>query len=88
MARPLRIQYENACYHVTCKGNGRQQIFLADVDRTKFLELLARSVETYQVRLIAFVLMTDHFHLVVKTPHANLQELMRHFNISYTAYFN
>jgi putative transposase len=88
MARPLRIQYENACYHVTCRGNGRQQIFLADFDRTKFLELLARSVETYQVRLIAFVLMTNHFHLVVKTPHANLQELMRHFNISYTAYFN
>lgn len=88
MARPLRIQYENACYHVTCRGNGQQQIFLADFDRTKFLELLARSVETYRVRLIAFVLMTNHFHLVVKTPHANLQELMRHFNISYTAYFN
>jgi len=73
---------------VTCRGNGRQQIFLAEFDRTKFLELLARSVETYRVRLIAFVLMTNHFHLVVKTPHANLQELMRHFNISYTAYFN
>ena len=73
---------------MTCRGNGRQQIFLAEFDRTKFLELLARSVETYRVRLIAFVLMTNHFHLVVKTPHANLQELMRHFNISYTAYFN
>src|SRR5208283_1692920 len=88
MARPLRIQYENACYHVTCRGNGRQHIFLADFDRTTFLELLARSVEIYQVRLIAFVLMTNHFHLVVKTPHANLQKLMRHFNISYTAYVN
>jgi REP element-mobilizing transposase RayT len=88
MARPLRIQYENACYHVTCRGNGRQQIFLADLDRKKFLELLARSMEVYQVRLLAFVLMSNHFHLIVKTPRANLKDLMRHFNISYTAYFN
>jgi len=88
VARPLRIQYENAYYHVTCRGNGRQRIFATDSDRRKFLDLLARSVEIYQVRLIAFVLMDNHFHLIVKTPHANLQELMRHFNISYTGYFN
>ena len=88
MARPLRIQYRNACYHVTCRGNGRQSIFWSDSDRKKFLELLARSVEIYQVRLLAFVLMSNHFHLIVTTPQANLQELMRHFNISYTAYFN
>ncbi len=88
MARPLRIEYEYACYHVTSRGNGRQRIFLTDSDRKKFLELLARSLETYQVRLVAFVLMTNHFHLIVKTPRANLKGLMRHFNISYTAYFN
>ncbi len=88
MARPLRIQYENACYHVTCRGNGRRQIFLTDFDRKKFLELLARSLEIYQVRLLAFVLMTNHFHLIVRTPRANLKDLMRHFNISYTSHFN
>ena len=88
MARALRIQYKNACYHVSCRGNGRQHIFLADSDRKKFLELLTRSIEIYEVRLIAFVLMTNHFHLIVKTPRANLKDLMRHFNISYTAYFN
>jgi len=88
MARPLRIQYENACYHVTCRGNGRQNIFLSDSDRRIFLELLARSVEIYQVRLMAYVLMSTHFDLIVKTPRGNLQELMRHFNISYTASFN
>ena len=88
MARPLRIQYENACYHVTCRGNGRQHIFVAEYDRRKFLDLLVRSVEIYQVHLLAFVLMVNHFHLIVKTPRANLQEFMRHFNISYTAYFN
>ena len=84
MARPLRIQYENACYHITCRGNGRQNIFLADYDRSKFLDLLQRSVEIYRVDLIAFVLMTNHFHLIAKTPRANLQEFMRHFSISYT----
>lgn len=88
MSRPLRIQYPDACYHVTCRGNGKQNIFLTDHDRSKFLELLTRSVGIYDVRLYAFVLMANHFHLIVKTPGANLQEFMRHFNISYTAYFN
>ena len=88
MSRPLRIQFENACYHVTCRGNGGQNIFLADYDRREFLELLNRSLDIYQVRLLAFVLMADHFHILVMTPLANLQEFMRHFNISYTSYFN
>jgi putative transposase len=88
MARPLRIQYENACYHVTCRGNARQDIFLDEGDRKKFLECAARSLDIYQVQLLCFVLMNNHFHLIVKTPKANLQEFMRHFNISYTAFFN
>lgn len=88
MARPLRIQYENAYYHVTCRGNAREDIFRDDADRKAFLDLLARSSEIYQVDVLVFVLMTNHFHLVIKTPLANLQEFMRHFNISYTSYFN
>ncbi|MBM4272279.1 MAG: hypothetical protein FJ139_09025 [Deltaproteobacteria bacterium] len=88
MTRPFRIQYENAYYHVTCRGNAREKIFLADTDRERFLELLQRSGEIYQVDILAFVLMDNHFHLIVKTPRANLQEFMRHFNISYTSYFN
>jgi putative transposase len=88
MSRPLRIQFENAYYHVTCRGNGRQKIFHADYDREKFIEALQRSLEIYQVELIAFVFMTNHFHLIVKTPRANLQEFMRHLNISYTVHFN
>jgi len=88
MTRPLRIQFENAFYHVTCRGNARTAIFLIDSDRKRFLELLERSIELHQVDILAFVLMENHFHLVVKTPLANLQEFMRHFNISYTAYFN
>ena len=88
MARPLRIQFENAYYHLTCRGNARQKIFFNDYDRKYFLDLLKRSSEIYQVQILAFVLMANHFHLIVKTPLANLQEFMRHFNISYTSYFN
>jgi putative transposase len=88
MSRPLRIQYENALYHVTCRGNARQSIFVNDHDRRKFIEILERSLETYQVHLLAFVLMTNHFHILVRTPQANLQDFMRHFNVSYTGCFN
>ena len=88
MSRPLRIQYENACYHITCRGNARQNIFLSDTDRKRFLDILSRSLEVYQVHLYTFVLMPNHFHMVVRTPQANLQDFMRHFNISYTGYFN
>ena len=88
MARPLRIQYENAYYHVTCRGNARQNIFSSDTDRSAFLDYLGRSAYIYQVEILAYVLMSNHFHLMVKTPRGNLQEFMRHFNISYTAWFN
>jgi putative transposase len=88
MARPLRIQFENAYYHVTCRGNARQNIFSSDADRLAFLDLLGRSSEIYQTEILAYVLMRNHFHLLVKTPRGNLQEFMRHFNISYTAWFN
>ena len=88
MARPLRIQYENAYYHVTCRGNARQNIFSTDADRSTFLDLLGRSVVIYQTEILAYVLMSNHFHLLVKTPLGNLQEFMRHFNISYTSWYN
>ncbi len=88
MARPLRIQFENAYYHVTCRGNSRQQIFSNDADRSTFLDLLERSSDIYQAEILAYVLMPNHFHLFVKTPLGNLQEFMRHFNISYTSYYN
>ncbi len=57
-------------------------------DRSAFLNLLNRSREIYRVEVLAYVLMRNHFHLVVKTPLGNLKEFMRHFNISYTSYFN
>ena len=88
MARPLRIQFENAYYHVTCRGNARQNIFSSDTDRVAFLDLLGRSSDIYGAEILAYVLMDNHFHLLVKTPRGNLQEFMRHFNISYTAWYN
>lgn len=88
MARPLRISYPNAFYHVTCRGNDRRVIFRDDHDRTRFLAQLESALEIFSVRLHAYVLMSNHFHLIVETPKANLSEFMRQFNISYTSYYN
>jgi REP element-mobilizing transposase RayT len=60
MARPLRIQNENAYYHVTCRGNAGQEIFKADNHRSAFLDFLDRSSEVYQAHILAYVLMANH----------------------------
>ena len=88
MARPLRIQYPGAFYHITNRGNERKPIFKDDVDRSRFLEILAQSKDNYQVVIHGFVMMTNHYHLLVETPLGNLSEFMRYFNITYTSHFN
>ena len=88
MARPLRIQYPGAVYHVMCRGNDRRDIFESEDDREMFLRLLTRSLNIYSIKLHAYVLMSNHFHLLVETPLGNLAEFMRHFNITYTSFFN
>ena len=88
MARPLRIQYPGAVYHVTCRGNEQRKIFLDDEDRKRFLRILAQSINIYSGKLHAYVLMDNHFHLLLETSLGNLSEIMRHFNISYTGFFN
>ncbi len=88
MARPLRIQYPGAVYHVTSRGNERRWIFKDDKDRKTFMEILSQSLKTYNVRLYSYILMSNHFHLLIETPVGNLGEFMRHFNITYTSYFN
>jgi putative transposase len=88
MARALRIQYPGAFYHVTCRGNQRRNIFLDDDDRYHFLKMLAESLDIYGVVLYAYVLMPNHFHLVIETVRANLSEFMRRFNVCYTGWFN
>ena len=88
MARPLRIQYPNAVYHVTCRGNERQDIFHDDEDRMRFLQILIQSISIYSIKLYSYVMMSNHFHLLLETPKANLSEFMRKFNITYTGYYN
>lgn len=88
MARPLRIQYEGALYHVTCRGNERKAIFKDDQDRNVFLELLNDGLNTYNIILYCYVIMDNHFHLLLETPLGNLSEFMRWFNITYTSHYN
>ena len=88
MARALRVQYEGAIYHVTSRGNERRNIFRTDRDRHRFLEILAENVEAYHIRLYAYVLMSNHFHLLIETPRANLCAFMQQFNGAYTTWFN
>ncbi len=88
MARPLRIEYSDAWYHVMNRGNGGQEIFLTDEDRFSFIKALKESSALYGTRVIALVLMTNHFHLIVQTMNANLSEFMRQFLVTYTVRFN
>jgi len=88
MSRQIRIEYEDAWYHVTCRGNDRRDIFGGDADREKLLEQLSDSQKIYEVELHAYVLMSNHFHLIIKTCQPNLQKFMQRFNTSYTMYYN
>lgn len=88
MARPLRIMYAGAFYHVTARGNERKKIFLSHIDYEKFLSYLTDAIHKYGVALHAFVLMANHYHLIVETPKANLSAFMHVLNSAYTTYFN
>ena len=88
MARPLRIEYEGALYHLTGRGNERQRIFTSEDDHTRFLELLKESLERYAVQLHAFVLMGNHYHLLAQTSRANLGRWMHWLVTSYTVFYN
>src|SRR5438132_11567831 len=88
MARPLRIEYEGALYHLTGRGNERQRIFSGEDDHARFLELVAESLERYAVQLHAFVLMGNHYHLLAQTRRANLGRWMHWLVTSYTVFYN
>ena len=87
MPRPPRIEYPNALYHVTSRGNARQTLFHTDQDRQRFLTQLQDNLDSYGVVLYAWVLMTNHFHLVIRTPRANLSRFMQRLNSSYSLYY-
>ena len=88
MARPLRIEYPGALYHVTSRGNEKKDIFRSIKDREKFLSYLSSAWERHGAVFHAWCLMSNHFHLMVETPLGNLSRIMKHINGSYTTYFN
>ena len=88
MPRRLRVQFPGAIYHVTIRGNGREDIFVDDHDYERFLRRLEGSLETYAVRLYLFCLMNNHVHLVLETPQGNLSRFMQSVETGYTVYYN
>ncbi len=88
MARPLRIEYPGAVYHITGRGNARQNIFLCGADRNYFLDLLAKVNRRFRWNCHAFCLMDNHYHLVIETADSNLSRGMRQLGGVYTQAFN
>ena len=88
MTRPLRLEFAGALYHVLSRGNRRESIYLNDGDFIAFLTLLAEVCERFNWLIHAYCLMTNHYHLLVETPDANLSRGMRHLNGVYTQGFN
>jgi putative transposase len=88
MSRPLRIQYAGAWYHVMNRGASRQRIFIDEDDRKDFLNLLGEISDIFTVRIHAYCLLDNHYHLIIDTPQANISRAMRHLNGVYTQRFN
>lgn len=88
MARPLRIEFPHAWYHVMNRGTGHQTIFHQDQHRGLFLELLGELNRMFRVETHAYCLMDSHYHLLIHTPEGNLQRGMRHLNGVYTQRYN
>jgi REP element-mobilizing transposase RayT len=88
MARPLRIEFPGAVYHVTSRGNAKQAIFIEDEDRSGFFDVLTIVVERFNWLCHAYCLMENHYHLLIETPNGNLSKGMRELNGVYTQGFN
>ncbi len=88
MARPLRIEYPGAFYHITSRGNEQKAIFQDDKEREKFLYYLETAHQRYSAVVHVYCLMGNHYHLLLETPLGNLSQIMRHINGAYTTYYN
>ncbi len=88
MARPVRIQFPRALYHVIGRGNERNAVFRSDRDRSDYLERLAHYGEKFVYRLLAYCLMGNHVHLAIETGEAPLSRIMAGLQSSYTQAFN
>ena len=87
MPRPWRITYSGAKYHITARGNGRQDIFLCNADYIRFLNQLALALEEDEVILYSYALMSNHYHLFIETPLGNLKKFMQRLNTAYSMYY-
>jgi putative transposase len=88
VGRPLRIEYPGALYHITSRGNEKKEIFLDSRDREHFLEILEDYHERHGILIHSYVLMDNHYHLILETPKGNLLKVMHGINGGYTGYFN
>ena len=88
MARPLRIEFNGALYHITARGDKRADIFEDNEDREQFLNLLKEVCSRFNWQIHAYCLMDNHYHLLVETPEGNLSLGMRQLNGVYTQKFN
>jgi len=84
MARPIRVEYPYAIYHVISRGIRRDNIYREDDDKEKFLEKLKETKEKYNIEVFCYCLMDNHYHLLIRTPLGNLTKTMHYLNASYT----
>ena len=88
MARPLRIEYPGAFYHVFQHGLGSLKLFENSRDRVKFIEYLELANKKFSARMHCYCLMDSHYHLIVETPNGNLNRIMHTINVGYSVYYN
>ena len=88
MTRSLRIEYEGAVYHVTARGNERKPIFKDGEDHKRLLQIIFQAKEKYDLKIISYVLMPNHYHLLLETPEGNLTKSMKYIQTNYAIYFN
>ncbi len=88
MARPFRIEFASTLHHITPRRNARQDIYLTDENRQRFLALLHRACDRYQWQCYAYCLMSNHYHLLIDTQMPTLFKGMKYINGTYTQAFN
>ena len=88
MTRPLRIEYDNAFYHVMNRARGKQLVFHSKAYYQAFLQCIEQACQRFGTEIHAYWLMGNHYHLLVKTPKGNLSRAMRHINGVYTQKYN
>lgn len=88
MARPIRVEYDGAFYHVTSRGNERKRIFSSENDKGKFLEYINLGYLKFGFKIHAYCLMDNHYHLMMETPRLGISRILQYINSSYSAYIN